>query len=233
MRRVVISLALLLASSPAAAQTYVSASLVGDITRFSHVDVAGVEDRGGEAIGFGLRLGTSITDVFGVEIEFVRPSIIESSIDSEILPAFDTPVIGLPSVPLLLPDLIFPPIRYQLRTETRNSTVATSVWARQTLTARVSLVYSGGVALVRSHQVSSFEYVPGGGSPFPIPFPMPRVPVSFSVADVAVAYSLQPQVGVEGRIGMAEHVQLLPALRMNGLQGGWSLRPSVGLGWTF
>ena len=226
MRQAVVLAAILLAASPAAAQTYVSASLVGDVTRFSHVDLPGLDDRGGEAIGFGLRLGTSITEILGVEVEFVRPSTIESTIASEILPASYSPVFAFPGITPLLPELIFPPIRYQLRTETRNTTVATSVWAKQTLTGGFSLVYSAGLALVRSHRATSFAYEAGGGLPLP-------VPVSYAIVDDAVAYSMQPQVGVEGRIGMGEHVQLVPALRMNGLEDGWSLRPSAGLAWTF
>jgi hypothetical protein len=226
-RSTLIVAAMLAVSAPASAQTYVAASLVGDITRFSHADVPGFDGGGGEAIGFGLRLGTSITDLFGVEVEFVRPSVIESSLDSEILPALEDLVV-LPGVPVF-PD-VFPPIRYQLRTEARYTTVTTSVWAKQTLTARFSLAYSGGVALVRAHQESSFDYVPGGEPGLP---PIPRVPVSFRVSDESVSYSLQPQVGVEARIGMSEHVQLLPGLRLYGLEGGWVLRPAVGLGWTF
>ena len=215
--------AVLATSSPAAAQTYVAGSLVGDIARFSHVDVPGVDDGSGEAIGFAVRLGTHITPIFGVEIEFARPSVIESSQGTQVLPAIQEALV------IRLPDLVFPPISYDLRTETRNTTVAASVWARQELTGRVAMVYSGGIALVRSEQASWLEFVPVTS-----PFSIPREPTSFAYSSVfeATTYSMQPQVGAEARIGLTERVQLMTGVRLYGLEGGWLLRPSVGLGWT-
>jgi hypothetical protein len=227
-RFVIIFLAVLGLSSPAVAQTLVSASLVGDIARFSHVDLPGFDDRSGEAIGFGLRVGTPIGEAWGVELEFVRPSLISSSVDTEVVPTYPEDLISsIPGLPLF-PDIFFPPIRYEVHTETRNTTVAASVWAKQELTGRFSLVYSGGMAMVRSHQASGFDFAPVGGV-----IGVPRVPVSFGLVQEAVSYSVRPVAGVEARIGMTEHLQLMPGVRLLGLESGWLLRPAVGLGWTF
>jgi hypothetical protein len=225
---VLVLAALLAASSPAAAQTYVSASLVGDIARFSHVDLPGFDDRSGEAVGFGLRVGTPIGAAWGVELEFVRPSLISSSAEAEVIPAYpQDPIYSIPGLPLF-PEIFFPPIRYEVHTETRNTTVAASVWAKQELTGRFSLVYSGGMAMVRSHQSTGFDYVPGVGV-----IGVPRIPGSFGGVQEAVNYSVRPVAGVEARIGMTEHLQLMPGVRLFGLESGWLLRPAVGLGWTF
>ena len=40
-------------------------------------------------------------------------------------------------------------------------------------------------------------------------------------------------VGVEGRIRMGGKVDLVPGLRLHGAQGGWLIRPAVGLSWNF
>jgi hypothetical protein len=228
----VLAVSLLVPSSPALGQTYVSGSLVGDIARFSHTDIFGVDGRngGGEAVGFGLRVGTHVGTAWGVELEFVRPSVIESAIGAEILPAL--PGVIFPDLPLF-PGL-FPPVRNAVRTETRNTTVGATIWAKQQLSGRLSLVYSGGVAMVRSEQTSSLDISPFAGSIGLLPV-LPSLPTGLSLLPVyeAVSYSLQPVVGGEARIGLTERVQLVPGVRLYGLEGGWVLRPSVGVGWTF
>ena len=228
MTRLVFTLAVVLGlASPVTAQTFVSASLVGDIARYSHVDLPGFDDRSGEAIGFGLRVGTPIGAAWGVELEFVRPGPIESSAERAYIPAFTDLPVSLPGLPLV-PDLIFPVIRYDVRTETRNTTVAASVWAKQELTGRFSLVYSGGMAVVRSDQTFGIDYVPSLGV-----IGVPRLPTSLSLIEEVVTYSVRPVAGAEARIGMTERLQLIPGVRLYGLESGFLLRPSVGLGWTF
>jgi len=49
----------------------------------------------------------------------------------------------------------------------------------------------------------------------------------------SVVYSARPMAGFEARIGLTDHVQLVPGVRMHGIQGGWLIRPSVGLSWKF
>jgi len=40
-------------------------------------------------------------------------------------------------------------------------------------------------------------------------------------------------VGFEGHVGLSEHVQLVPGIRMLSIAGQWIVRPAVGLGWSF
>jgi hypothetical protein len=48
-----------------------------------------------------------------------------------------------------------------------------------------------------------------------------------------VSYRAGPVAGVEARIWLTDQVQLVPGVRLHGLDGGWLVRSSVGLGWTF
>ena len=40
-------------------------------------------------------------------------------------------------------------------------------------------------------------------------------------------------VGVEGRVGLSDHVRVVPGLRLLAAGGGWTIRPAVGLAWEF
>src|SRR5688572_27676183 len=58
-----------------AQSTYVGASVQADIARFSS---AGFGDSpGGEAFGGAIRVGTGVTDRWGIDLEFTRPGEIE------------------------------------------------------------------------------------------------------------------------------------------------------------
>jgi hypothetical protein len=208
---------------PASAQgTYVGAALTGDITLLTHSSSEGQPDfdQNGQALGFALRLGTSIGSFWGVEAEFSRPAVIEQDGD------FDSfPVDALTSIPgdfdVLLPGL---PIRYELETSQRNSTFSTNIWAQQAVNGRAAIVYSAGLAFTRTEYETRmrFQLRP---SPFPILIP----PVSTET----VVYSVRPNVGIEGRIRMTDHADLVPGIRLHGLQEGWLIRPSVGVNWSF
>ena len=49
----------------------------------------------------------------------------------------------------------------------------------------------------------------------------------------SINYDVAPMVGVEGRIRMGGQVELVPGLRLHGTDGGWLIRPALGLMWTF
>jgi hypothetical protein len=222
-------------ASPALAQgTYVSASLTGDIVRFSRSETPGVRglSGGGEATGFALRVGTSLGPIWGVEAEFARPSEIDNDGATDVIPlAYQTlaslsevtanVMAGLPN------SLVYPPFPYQVRTSQRNTTFSTGVWARQALSARAALVYSGGVGFHRTETDVEFTYGPGRGSPMiPIIIP-PR-----SLTDT-ITYSARPFAGIEARIGMNDHAEFVLGVRLHGLRDGMLVRPAVGLGWRF
>ena len=216
---------------PASAQGYVAASVLGDIARFNEYDSgSGRETSGsGEAVGFALRLGSAIGSRWGVELEFARPSEIETEFSPPYIPLLTTtvttgsvpPSVGSP----VLPDVIFP---YSIRTESRqrNTTLSTSVWIGQPVTKRFGLKYLAGIAFGRTSQDIDIVYEP-------IPRLAPVITVPTRASSSATTYDVGPLVGVEGEIGLTEHVQLVPGFRLHGVEGGWLLRPSVGLGWNF
>jgi hypothetical protein len=212
---------------PASAQgTYVGAALTADITRSTYSSTEGQPDfdQNGEALGFALRLGTAIGSFWGVEAEFSRPGEIE--LDANVgLPYLASAVtwssVGVDAISRSLP------AGYSVATTQRNSTFSTNLWARQAISGRASIVYLGGLAFTRSEHETRMDFrLP------PVVFPgitslLPPRSVE------TVVYAVRPNVGIEGRIRMSDHAELVPGIRLHGLQDGWLIRPSIGINWTF
>jgi hypothetical protein len=180
-----------------------------------------------------LRLGTSIGSFWGIEAEFARPGEIEQDnrydvfpVDllSRLYPNGGGYVGGLYDVSVIGSIL---PFGYNFETTERNGTFSTNLWARQEIGARAAIVYLGGLAFTRSEYESRMDFrlppvvLPGATSLLP-----PR-------STRTVAYGVRPNVGIEGRIRMTDHAELVPGLRLLGLQDRWLIRPSVGINWTF
>ena len=220
---------------PAFAQgAYVGAFLVGEIVRLDQYDSRAEDSGNGESLGFALRLGSPIGAKWGVELEFVRPGEITSDQVPEILPAIYQ-LTAVPSIPGLpnqgqYDPLIFPPISYEFRSTQRRSTLSTSLWVRQEISSRVSMVYLGGVAFGRTSNEVEITYTFGRSTILPTILPLPPIP---PLINESITYDVQPMVGVEGRIRLAGKVDLVPGLRLHGAQGGWLIRPAVGLSWNF
>ena len=218
--------------TPAFAQQsgYIGAFLVGDVVRLNQYDTNQRETGNGEAFGFGLRLGSSLGSKWGVELEFVRPGEITTDRTPEYLPLLN-PVAGAPTAPNLpvelrfLPDqsLIFPAYSYQFSTTQRRTTLSTSLWVRQEISPRFSLAYIGGVAFGRTNSEIEVSYLPIRPTILPI---QPAISES-------IIYDVGPIVGLEGRIRMAGQVDLVPSLRLHAIEGGWVIRPALGLAWVF
>lgn len=215
-----------------AQDTYVSASLTGDIVRFSASESVGVVDvtDGGEALGFALRVGTRLGPAWGVEAELARAGEIEHDAATG---RFPVPLDRI-SIAAPFPEpLIFPPIAYRVRTSYRNTMFSAAVWARQDFSVRVALVYTGGVGFHRSQReveitVDRVGSVPGlpGAPELAILLPSPSVTKT-------TVYSARPFAGIEARVGMSDRLELVPGIRLHALEGGVLLRPSIGLGWVF
>ena len=206
---------------PAFAQgPYVGVSVGSDITRFD--GVAGQDSAGsGEAVSWQLKIGTPVVSHFGVELEFSRPQEVTRT-DSG--PIIYTPAVAAAIAAIGVPtDVLIP--SFSIRTAQRNTTISPTMWVRQTITPRFSLSYLGGVSFVRTTTEFSYDY--GIGRPNVIaPTLLPR-------STRSIEYGVAPVVGLEGRIGMTEHLQLVPGLRMQTLTNGWVLRPAVGGEWEF
>jgi hypothetical protein len=225
--RVTAFLAAMSAAAPAFAQgSYIGAFLVGDVVRVDQYDSRSGDSGNGEALGFALRLGGAIAPRWGVELEFVRPGEITSDEGSQILPALSAVSGGaqVPTLPNLPPELIaFPPYSFRFQSTQRRTTLSTSLWVRQQLMSRVSLAYIGGVAFGRTTNELEISFVPVRPT---------ILPITPSVSE-AITYNVGPMVGVEGRIRIGGQVDLVPGLRLHGNQGGWMIRPAIGLAWTF
>jgi hypothetical protein len=220
----------MLAPSAFAQGAYVGAFLVGEIVRLDQYDSRTPDTGNGESFGFGLRLGSPVGAKWGVELEFVRPGEITSDQLPQVLPAVYQLTVertfpGLPNEGNYDP-LIFPTYSYRFRTTQRRTTLSTSLWVRQEISPRFSLVYLGGVAFGRTNSDVEITYLLNRPTILPIP---PIAPLSTE----SIIYDVGPMVGVEGRIGLAGQVDLIPGLRLHGVNGGWLIRPAVGLSWTF
>ena len=108
-----------------------------------------------------------------------------------------------------------------------HSTLSPTLWMNQELTGRVSMVYLAGMSFYRStfENESRFDILP-------LP-PGISIPSIFPPISKTVTYGVKPLAGVEARIELTEHVDLVPGLRLHGVDNGWLLRPAVGLAWNF
>ena len=210
-----------------AQSAYVGVDLVGDVLRSTHSESSlGLDvPSGGEAIGFGLRIGTPLGSRWGIELAFTRPGEIETEFSGAIPLASSTEILTTISRAAgnLTATQLFPsPLPYRLRSTQRHSTLSTTVWFNQTLSSKVSLVYLGGMGFYRNTYESE--------SRFDI---LPAAPIVLPSLTKTVTYGVRPLVGFEARVHLTDHVDLVPGVRLHGLESAWLLRPGVGLAWMF
>jgi hypothetical protein len=224
-------------ASPAFAQgPYVSASIGGDIVRVSGAD--GVDTQGsGEAVSWSLRVGTPIASRFGVELEFAHPQEITETTTPDVrilkeLQGVSYRFVDGVTVPgsytvtpatVGLSPIVFPPINISVTTSQRNTTLATTAWVRQQVTSRFALQYLGGISFNRITREFSYSTT---GVPNIFAGLVPR-------SQRSIEYAVGPVVGTEARIGMTEHLQLVPGVRLQTIADGWLVRPAVSLAWEF
>jgi hypothetical protein len=216
------SLVLHAASGNASAQPYVGGSVLADIVRASGPDD---QPGSGEAIGGSLRLGTSLADRWGIDLEFARSGDIEWRPDVTILAELTRTVPGLTGV--LTEISIFP--TPEIAVESQLSTLTTMLWWRQEVTDRFDLVYFGGAAFTRTETESRVSF-----SQFGVPGRVGVVlPPTRLFAQETVVYDTGVVVGIDAHVDMTDHLRLVPGLRMLTVTSRWIIRPSVGLQWRF
>ena len=215
------------------AQTpYVGASALADIARFGSVGIG--DSTGGEAFGGAIRVGTAVTDRWGIDLEFTRPGEIEQENSfSYLAGAFETVLPGLAPGRVSLPGgmpidigrigtaLSIP---FSSTTAYRYSTFTVMPYLRQSLGSRADIVYLGGLAFVRTSSRISV----GGGI---------RLLAGNGFEQSFVTYGAAPAVGLDVRVSMTDHLRLVPGLRVLVVdergRSGWLTRPSIGLQWIF
>ena len=126
-----------------------------------------------------------------------------------------------------LPPFPFPDIEFELASEQQHTTLDTVAWLRQELGDRVDLVFLGGVSFNRTEVEQSIGI---SDNRFAMFLPGP----SSIESD---RYGVGPVVGVEAVIDLSDHAAMTGGVRLHGMNGdglgGWLIRPSVGLRWTF
>lgn len=214
-----VTLCATLSATPAAGQPYVAGALSADIARSGSSDGQNLAGSG-EALSFSLRVGAPVTRWFGVELDFTRPSEIETNQapDIRILSAYTA---------LSLDGLTIPStsiVGYDVHTARRTTTITAGLWAKQEVSPRLSLVYLGGIAFARLDQTTSTTFN----------YPLPALSIYPPAYEfTSVEYTQGPMAGIEARIALTDHAQLVPGLRLLAVGGGWIMRPAVGLGWVF
>jgi hypothetical protein len=214
------------AVSASGQSTYVAGGVGADVFRPGGVEATGFDEPGGgEAVAWSLRLGTSITDRWGVEVGFTRPSEIEresrSGYPVPLLTGQVFPGVVVPSI------TAFPIFESTIRLSRRNNTLDAIAWVAQPVGSRVDLIYLGGVAFARTIEEADFSLTPRAGV-FPIIVPM---------STRTTTYGAGPVAGLEARLTLTGRALLIPGIRLHGIGGqaggGWLVRPSVALGWRF
>jgi Outer membrane protein beta-barrel domain len=244
MRVCLVVLVLLAMVSPAAAQsTYAGGSLIGEFARFGGIDVdddarmpSRVEplSRSWETLGFDLRVGRALGEHWGVELSFARGGNHEQRQTNRLLSLLTTPSTGLdPTFPGFirtlptLPPFPIPDIEFELRSEQQHTTLDTVAWLRQEISDRVDLVFLGGVSFNRVELEQSIG-ISDNRFAFSLPAPS-QIETDH--------YGVGPVVGAEAVIDLWNQAAVTTGVRLHGINtdgfGGWLIRPSVGLRWTF
>ena len=222
-------------ASPAAAQTtYVAGSFLGELSRFGGVDVdddngassvvsSTVENlsRDGESVGFDLRVGRGLGERWGIELAFARGGSVEHVQTNRLFGRNDLPglIPGLPSLPILP----LPEVEFERRFAEQHTTIDTVAWFRQDLGERVALAFLGGASFHRHSTEQSFR----------VTDPRLAIYATFPAAIEALDYGVGPVVGAETLIKFGDHAAITGGVRLHAVGGGWLIRPSAGLRWTF
>jgi hypothetical protein len=220
----------LLVPMPALAQgAYIGASVTGDVLRLSsqNIDTGADFSGSGEAIGFALRLGTPVGSIWGVEAELARSSEIRWQDDFSARPSTALTFTG--TVDVYSVSTVPAIYSYSLKTRQRMTTFSTSAWVRQQVSQKVSLVYLGGLAFSRMAREAELSFVPLPN----IIFVGVARPVLAPQTTKSIDYGTHPVAGVEAKIALTEHVEIVPGIRLMGLGSGWLVRPAVGIGWVW
>ena len=223
MRIGLLAIACVLASGVAQAQSpYVAATIGADVVRIGHTDsnFSSTATNDSEVISGSVRVGTSVGQNWGVELEFVR----SGDSRAQTPPPVPLPFAGALSslAPAGLPVSV---IAFETDVRQSHYDFDTVAWVRQAAGSKLDIVYLGGIAF--SHQRIEISQT------FPTVIRQLLPVPSNSFRTTIIDYSTKPIVGVEARIGLTSHVRLIPGLRLQGLTEGWLLRPYAGLGWFF
>jgi hypothetical protein len=216
--------------SISAQSPYVAATIGADVPRVSHTDSSlySSPSNDAEVVSGSLRVGTSLGEAWGVELEFVRSGRSHRSQNPFISPLAGgvnigsvTSILSGGASPVGIP--ISSPVNFQTDVRSSHSDLDAVLWARQRLGGSIDMVYLGGLVFSRERVDVTQTF----------PTVIRTLAPSGGFRTTLIDYGTRPLVGVESRIRMTSHMRLMPGLRLQGLGDGWLLRPYVGLGWFF
>jgi hypothetical protein len=110
----------------------------------------------------------------------------------------------------------------QLHIKQEKASISMLAWVPQRVGSAVQLVYLGGVTFHRTATAGRLG---------------PERPADSRFDSKLTEYSTGPTVGMEARIALTTHVQVVPGVRLDGIQvansNGWLLRADAGISWVF
>ncbi len=211
------------AAQPSAGTVFVSAAALAVIDEAPDAAAAGLlpaNDTGGTVAGGALGLGVHLTPRLSVRAEMHLAGRVKKERQLPgILGGATSPFGGGSSVFTVT----------QTVGTTREATPVFALLAYHLTAARVSVEFAGGLGLVRQSVTSTFDTVVSGAGLSVGSFPpsLPRTQVSAS------GYHAVAVVGADAAVSATSHLAVVPQVRAYVLNGGLSLRPGLGLRWTF
>jgi hypothetical protein len=228
MRHLALAVVFSLVALAARAQSpYVGGTIGADVSRLSQTtsNVASSGSGDNEVMSGSLRVGTSLGQNWGVELEFVRSGRSRGQVPPPIYLPLASAAYSFTVAPAGVSSIAFPIGGFQTDVRQSHYDFDTVAWVRQRAGNSVDLVFVGGLAFSRERIEITQTFPTALRALLPIP--------GGSFRTTAVTYGTRPLVGAEARIGLTSHVRLIPGLRLQGLADGWLLRPYAGLGWFF
>jgi hypothetical protein len=224
-------LSIAVVTTASAQSTYVGGSFFGEFAQYGGIDIDDdftriassydVPSRSGESVGFDIRVGRAFTPRWGIEFAIGRGGSIENTAARQI------PGSQLPVVPILpgLPTLPIQPVpfEYELTTTAQHTTLDTVAWVQQDLGTRAHLVILGGASFTRIEDGQGLRITDQRLATF-VPFPLETE---------STRYGVGPVVGAEAVFDLGAHAAITAGARLHGGTGGWLIRPSGGLRWSF
>jgi hypothetical protein len=225
MRLTLCTIFIFIATPLFAQNTSISASLTGDVARFSRTDtepapLADLSAIDGEAIGFTVGLGRAIGERWGVAVEIGRTGEIESRQSVE----FDPRISARPA--LVPPGVPIPDFSFVSASEVQLTTISALAWVKHDAGSRVELSYGAGVTFTRAESERDYQITDE------------RLAIwTFPTGLRTIEYHAAPTAGMDAAFKFTDHTALTAGVRLHGVQvqglAGWLVRSSVGVRWSF
>lgn len=175
-------------------------------------------DRGGTTAGGALALGIHLTPRFSARLETQVSGAVKNS--QVLAGGADTSLFPIPGVQVLRLE--------QTIATSREATPVFALLAFHLDGARLSLQLAGGLGMVHQTERTSLRTRLVGGT-LPAGVNLDTLGSEARVSD----YHAVAVVGADAALAFGSHAALVPQVRAYVLAGGLSLRPGLGLRWTF